>query len=76
MDIVKGAYMTIFTVVVTAYIPYAVTREYTEKATSYNAAVSRAIRKYRKDERVHRRRFDNLTIKVGRGIYNKPTFTA
>ena len=57
--------MKMFVIKVTAYIPYPVTREYTQKATGFSTAISRAIREYRKDPRVARRRIDNLNVHAG-----------
>lgn len=57
--------MKMYVVKVTAYIPYPITREYTEKATEFPAAISRAVREYRKDPRISRRRIDNMTVNAG-----------
>lgn len=57
--------MKMFAVNVTAYIPYPITREYTETATGMPTAVARAIRKYRADARVKRKRIDQMVVKIG-----------
>ena len=57
--------MKMYVVKVTAYIPYAITREYTEKAGGFQIAIHRAIRKYRQDPRVYRKHIDNMTVNAG-----------
>lgn len=59
--------MTYF-VSVSAYIPYAVTKEYTCKASAMHTAIARSIRQYRVYLRERNngrvKRVDNLTIKA------------
>jgi hypothetical protein len=57
--------MKMYVVKVTAYIPYPITREYTQKATGFGTAISRSVRQYRKDPRISRHRIDNMTVSVG-----------
>ena len=57
--------MKIFVVKVTAYIPYPITREYTEKASNFSAAIGRAVHKYRKEDRVGRKHISNMTVSAG-----------
>jgi hypothetical protein len=57
--------MKMYIVKVTAYIPYPITREYTQKCTSFSTAMSRSIREYRKDPRIARRRIDNMSVNAG-----------
>lgn len=66
--------MTIYQVRVTGYKPYPIVREYTEKASSWGTAISRAVRKYMKDTKKNgKMRMKNLTVSVGRGILSKAT---
>ena len=58
--------MKYFSIIVTAYIPYPITFEYLEKATGFGTAINRAVRRYRKEPRVARKRIDNLIVKVGK----------
>jgi len=58
--------MKVYIVNVTAYIPYPISREYTERATEFGAAISRAIRKYRSDERIKGHHIDTMLIRVGK----------
>ena len=57
-----------FAVKVTAYIPYPITREYTQCTSGLPTAVARSIRLYRKDPRVIRKRIKQMTINVGVGF--------
>lgn len=57
--------MKLYVVKVTAYIPYPITREYTEQATDFSAAISRAVKKYRKEPRVSRKRISNMSVSAG-----------
>lgn len=57
----------IYQVRVTSYIPYPITREYTEKATAFATAVARAMKEYRRDPRVLRKRIDKMSVVATNG---------
>jgi hypothetical protein len=59
--------MKVYVVRVTAYIPYPIIREYTEKASSFAIAIKRGVEKYRKEERVKRRKIDKMSVIVTNG---------
>lgn len=52
--------MKIYVVRVTADIPYPIVREYTQKATNFQAAIARSITAYRKDPRISRKKITTL----------------
>jgi hypothetical protein len=54
--------MKIYVVRVTAYIPYPIIREYTEKASSFAVAIKRGVEKYRKEAQVKRRKIDKMSV--------------
>jgi hypothetical protein len=57
-----GGSMKVYVVRVTAYIPYPIIRECTEKASSFAVAIKRGGNKYRKEERVKRRKIDKMSV--------------
>ena len=59
--------MKIYLVRVTAYIPYPIVREYTQRASSFSTAVSRAMREYKKEARVARHRIKQMGVSVALG---------
>ena len=61
----------IYCIRVTGYLPYPIVREYTEKASDYSAAVSRALKKYRRDERMRGKRLDRVTVQLTAGIMSR-----
>lgn len=66
--------MKIFQVRITGYKPYPVIREYTERGSNWNVAISRAVRRYLKDTaKQGSKRLKNLSVQVGVGFYTKPT---
>lgn len=65
-----GETMKIYVIKVTAYIPYPIKREYTEKASNFSVAISRAVKKYRQDPRISRKRIDTITVSAGAAKFN------
>ena len=59
--------MKVFVVRVTAYIPYPITREYTEQATSFAIAIKRGVAKYRTEDRVKRKRIEKMSVIASNG---------
>jgi glycogen synthase len=57
--------MTMYQVVVTSFLPYPISFEYTIKASGMATAIARAVRLYKKEPRVFRKRMDNMSVKVG-----------
>jgi len=57
--------MKVFVVRVTAYIPYPIVREYTEKASTFATAINRAVAKYKKDPRAYRKRIKQMSVSAG-----------
>jgi len=58
--------MNIYCVRVTGYIPYPITREYTERGSNFAVAISRAIKKYIK-ENSKSRRIRQIGVQASRG---------
>lgn len=57
---------------ITAGIPYPWTKEYTEQASNEGAAVSRALKQYRRDIREHRgkaKRIEGFDLKIARLVH-------
>lgn len=61
--------MKMYVVKVTSYLPYPITREYTQKCTSFNTAISRSIKAYRKDPRISKRKVTQLSVSAGVGTF-------
>lgn len=59
--------MKIFVVRVTAYIPYPIIREYTERAGSFATAVNRSMRQYKREPRVARHRIKQMSVSATLG---------
>lgn len=59
--------MKLYVVRVTAYIPYPIIREYTQKAGSFAVAVNRAMREYKKEPRVARHRIKQMSVSASLG---------
>lgn len=59
--------MKIYVVRVTAYIPYPIVREYTEQASSFSTAIARAVKEYRKEPRVARKKIDRMSVSATNG---------
>lgn len=57
--------MRMYVVRVTAYIPYPIVREYTQKASNFQAAIARSITAYRRDPRISRKKIENMSISAG-----------
>ena len=59
--------MKVYSVRVNGYVPYPITREYTERGSSFSVAISRAIKKYLKEERIKGRRVQRIGVQAVRG---------
>ena len=57
--------MRMYVVRVTSNIPYPITREYTQKASNFSAAIGRSIKAYRSDPRIARHKIDNMSVHAG-----------
>lgn len=60
--------MTYYSIRVTAYIPYPISREYSLRASNYAVVASKALKAYRKEERVKGKRFDRVTVQISKGV--------
>jgi hypothetical protein len=60
--------MKVYAIRIAAYIPYPIYREYVEEASDFSVAISRAVKKYRKEERVFRKRIDRMSVQVVKGM--------
>jgi hypothetical protein len=58
--------MNLYTVFVTGYQPYPVKKEYTIPASDYNVAISRAVKKFRKEKPSRKCDMITLTAKKAR----------
>jgi len=62
----------VFAIKVTGYVPYPITREYIEKASSFAVAINRAVKKYRKDPRIAGHKMNQLTVSAGKASITSP----
>lgn len=63
--------MAIYVIKVTGYIPYPISREYTERASNFSAAISRAVKQYRKEDRVKGKKMKRMGVQAVRGFATK-----
>lgn len=57
--------MTMYQIIVSSNLPYPISFEYTVKASGMATAIARAVRLYKKEPRLFRKRMDNMSIRVG-----------
>lgn len=62
--------MNIYKIEVSAYSPYKVKFEYTDRARGFGTAIRRAVEKFRKEERIKGKHLNNIQVNCGRGISN------
>ena len=60
--------MQMYVVRVSAYSPYKIEFEYTDRARGFGTAIRRAVEKFRKEPQVKGKHLDNMQINAGRGI--------
>lgn len=53
-----------YAVRVTGFLPYPIIREYTKQASGFHIAIARAIKDYRKDERIKGHKIQRMTVQA------------
>lgn len=60
--------MNIYKIEVSAYCPYKLKFEYTDRARGFGTAIRRAVEKFRREERIKGKHLDNIQVSCGRAI--------